>query len=226
MKAKEKSSTTSDFAKGSTKRDALQVTANGIIPLLFALGYFLFELLPNLVASHSNPHNPFDPLFIGVFVAFAVHTADTWATEIGILSNNPPRLVTNIRRRVDPGTSGGITLYGCTASLFGAVLVAIVYLISALIISSMTINDILLISFFLIIIGGFLGSVLDSFEGAAIQGIYFCKYCEKETETNPHQRCGNETTLYRGIQLINNDFVNLSSALILTSCISWIVLIF
>lgn len=224
MKAKEKSSTTSDFAKGSTKRDALQVIANGFIPLLFALGYFLFELLPNLSASHTNPHNPFDPLFIGVFVAFAVHTADTWATEIGILSKSSPRLVTNFRQRVDPGTSGGITLYGSSASLLGAVLIAAVFFVSALIISSSTINETLLLSFLLIIIGGFLGSILDSIEGAAIQGIYYCNHCEKETETNPHKRCGNETTLYRGIRLINNDFVNLSSALIVAFCSSLIVL--
>ncbi|MFX0125564.1 MAG: DUF92 domain-containing protein, partial [Candidatus Hodarchaeota archaeon] len=56
MKAKEKSSTTADFAKGSTKRDAMQVIANGIIPFLFALGYFLFELLSNIAASQTNPH--------------------------------------------------------------------------------------------------------------------------------------------------------------------------
>ena len=68
-----------------------------------------------------------------------------------------------------------------------------------------------------------MGSLLDSIEGAAIQGIYYCNHCEKETETNPHKRCGNETHLYRGIQLINNDFVNLSSALIVASCISLIL---
>ena len=224
MKAKEKAGTTSEFAKGSTKRDAMQVTANGVIPLLFALGYSLFELLPNLTSSHVNLHDPFDPFFIGVFVAFAVHTADTWATEIGILSKTYPRLVTNIRQRVDPGTSGGITVYGCFASLLGAILVATTYLISALIISPI-INQKLLISFLLIMLGGFSGSIVDSIEGASIQGIYYCNHCNKETETNLHKRCGNETTLSRGIRLINNDFVNLSSALLISLSISLIVLL-
>ncbi|UCG01684.1 MAG: DUF92 domain-containing protein [Candidatus Heimdallarchaeota archaeon] len=223
MKAKEKSSITSDFAKGSTKRDAIQVTANGIIPFLFAFGYFLFELLPNLAKSHMNPHNPFDPFFIGVFAAFAVHTADTWATEIGILSKSPPRLVTNIRQKVDPGTSGGITFYGSCASLLGASLIAAVYLLFAIITSLLSIETI--IFFFLIAIGGFLGSIIDSIEGAAIQGIYYCNDCKKETETNPHKRCGNETILHRGIQQINNDFVNLSSALIVTLFICLIILL-
>jgi len=226
MKAKEKSSRTSDFAKGSSKRDAIQVTANGIVPLLFAFGYFLFEVLPNLTSNHTNPHNPFNPLFIGVFLAFAVHTSDTWATEVGILSKKHPRLITNIRKKVDPGTSGGVTLYGCSASLLGAILVSTTYMISALILSSMVLNQKILIYSFLIVFGGFLGSIIDSIEGAAIQGIYYCDHCRKETETNPHKRCGNETRLYRGIQLINNDFVNLSSALIIAFSISLIFLFF
>jgi uncharacterized protein (TIGR00297 family) len=224
LKAKEKFNTTSDFAKGSTKRDAVQVIANGLIPLLFALGYAVSELLPNLITSNTTLTNPFNPFFIGVFVAFAVHTADTWATEIGILAKNPPRLVTNLRRKVDPGTSGGITINGCLASLFGGVLIALVYSI-ALVFTSPTIaiNGKGIIIFFLISIGGFFGSILDSIEGATIQGIYYCDHCKKETETNPHKRCGNETTLYRGDKRINNDFVNMSSALFITSCISLIV---
>ena len=226
LKAKEKQITTPDFAKGSSKRDAMQVIANGIIPLLFAFGYFFFEVSPNLAFNHTNPHDPFSPLFIGVFVAFAVHTADTWATEIGILSKKRPRLVTKLRQSVDPGTSGGITLDGCFASLLGASLVATTYLISVFIISSVGITQILLVSFNLIAAGGFLGSITDSIEGAAIQGIYYCDYCKKETESNPHKRCGNETRLYRGIQQINNDFVNLSSALILALGISLIILLF
>lgn len=223
LKAKEKQITTSNFAKGSSKRDALQVIANGIIPLLFAFSYFFFEVFPNLTSNHTNPHDPFSPLFIGVFVAFAVHTADTWATEIGILSKKRPRLVTNLRQSVEPGTSGGITLNGCLASLFGASLIATTYLISVLIISLEGINQKLLVFTIIVVIGGFLGSIIDSIEGAAIQGIYYCDHCEKETESNPHKRCGNETRLYRGIKIFNNDFVNLSSALILAFSISLII---
>lgn len=224
MKAKEKSNTTIDFAKGSAKRDAMQVIANGFIPLLFAFGYVLFELLPKIVESDTILHNPNNPLFIGVFIAFAVHTADTWATEIGILSKKPPRLVTNLRRIVDPGTSGGITLNGCLASIFGGVLIGIIYFFAIVISFPPTaINGQIIIILFLIIVGGFSGSVLDSIEGATIQGIYYCNHCKKETETNPHKRCGNETTLYRGNRLINNDFVNLSSALLVTCFISLLV---
>lgn len=227
MKVNEKYSASMDFAKGSTKRDTMQVIANGFIPLLFALGYAIFALLPNIIKSTATPHDPTNPFFVGVFVAFAVHTADTWATEIGILSKKPPRLVTNIKQTVKPGTSGGITIIGSLASLFGSILIAAVYLISYIVTNStMAINRQGISILILIIIGGFSGSILDSLEGATIQGIYYCNHCEKETETNPHKRCGNETTLHRGNWRINNDFVNLSSALIVTCFVTLIISLF
>ena len=227
LKVEEKFDTTLGFAKGSTQRDAMQVIANGLVPLLFAFGYAAFELWSNLMASNTTLHNPSSPFFIGVFVAFSVHTADTWATEIGILSKKSPRLITNLRQSVNPGTSGGITINGCFASFFGGGVIAVVYLAAAAITSPTTVIDgrtIIIIS--LITIGGFSGSMLDSIEGATIQGIYYCNYCEKETETNPHRRCGKETTLYRGNQLFNNDFVNLSSALVVSCVISLIAIMF
>lgn len=215
VKAKEKSVATLDFEKGTPKRDSIQVIANGIIPLLFTLSYALFEVLPNLVDSNITFYNPMSPFFVGVFLSFAVHTADTWATEIGILSKTPPRLVTKLSKEVNPGTSGGITIVGCIASLFGGILISVVYLIAVLISTAIVIERMIIISF-IIILGGFLGSIIDSIEGATIQGIYYCNHCEKETESNPHKRCGNNTVLCRGNQQINNDFVNLSSALVIS----------
>jgi uncharacterized protein (TIGR00297 family) len=222
VKETEKLKATLDFEKGSTKRDAVQVVANGLIPLFFALAYGLFELFPNLSASNSIYYNPYSPYFIAVFVAFAVHTADTWATEIGILSKSNPRLVTNLHKKVLPGTSGGITFIGSAASLLGSILIAIIYLVVS-VVPTFVITGNLFVTFVLIIIGGFMGSILDSIEGATIQGIYFCDNCGKETEANPHKRCGNETRLSRGIQLINNDLVNLSSTIIVTCVIMLII---
>lgn len=220
VKTNEKSDTVMEFAKGSSQRDALQVVANSLVPFLFAIGYGVTEFLPKLIDSNVTQHNPLNPFFIGVFVAFAVHTADTWATEIGILSKRSPRLITNLHKIVARGTSGGITIDGCAASIFGAGLVAIVYLaIVILAFPNVIINGRVIMIICIIAIGGFLGSIIDSIEGASIQGIYYCNYCEKETETNPHKRCGNETLLSRGFALINNDLVNMSSALVMTICI-------
>jgi uncharacterized protein (TIGR00297 family) len=226
MNVKEKTSLNLDFEKGSTKRDAMQVIANGIVPLLFVISYAITEIIPNIIKTSLIPHNPLNPFFIGVFVAFAVHNADTWATEIGILSKRTPRLITRLKEKVPPGTSGGVTLDGIIASILGSLLLGFVFVGAVMIFNPLSITSVnVIIALSLIVIGGLAGSIIDSIEGATIQGIYYCNYCNKETESNPHPRCLKTTTLYRGNKRINNDFVNLSSALLIASCIVFLIFI-
>lgn len=227
MKTKEKRSITLDFEKGSSQRDAKQVFANSLVPALFVIGYALFELIPSLSETGNLIVDPFNPLFIAVFASFAVHNADTWATEIGILSKRSPRMIINPKMTVKPGTSGGVTINGLTASLLGGALLALIYFFIVIIFTFTSIFNLQLLSIsFIIIIAGLLGSIIDSIEGATIQGIYFCEKCNKETESNPHPRCGSKTNFHRGSRYINNDFVNLTSALLVSSLVFIIVVTF
>lgn len=65
------------------------------------------------------------------------------------------------------------------------------------------------ISFIIIILSGFLGSLIDSILGASIQVKYKCEKCKKITERKEH--CGKETNYYKGIKWIDNNLVNLLS---------------
>lgn len=224
MKTKEKRNIILDFEKGSSQRDAHQVIANSFVPALFVIGYALFKLIPRLIETGSLIVDPFNPFFIAVFASFAVHNADTWATEIGILSKCSPRMIINPKLTVNPGTSGGVTINGLTASLLGGALLALVYFFIVIIFTFTSIFSLqLLYTTVIIIIAGLLGSIIDSIEGATIQGIYFCEKCNKETESNPHPRCGSKTRFHRGNGYINNDFVNLTSALLVSSLVFIIV---
>jgi hypothetical protein len=71
-----------------------------------------------LPPPHSHPHPPthFPPPLPG-------HTS---ASEIGILSPSPPRLLTT-GRRVPPGTNGAVTWLGSAASAAGGAIVGIAY---------------------------------------------------------------------------------------------------
>ncbi|MBI5653954.1 MAG: DUF92 domain-containing protein [Chloroflexi bacterium] len=173
------------FQKGH-RRDLGQVLANGGVGALTAFAYAI------------NPH----PLFFVAFVgALATVNADTWATELGVLSKSPPRLITT-GRVVAVGTSGGVTLLGTSIALCGALLIGIV----ASPFSNLSILSIATIS-------GLLGSLFDSLLGATVQAIYFCDRDQKETESRVH-RCGRATRLMRGWWWLDNDGVNfLASAL-------------
>ena len=89
-------------------RTAGQVIANGLVAAILAVW---FGIAPSLEVITA---------FAG---AIAAATADTWATEVGLLSPSPPRLITTWRR-VQAGTSGGVTLLGTAVGAAGASLIA------------------------------------------------------------------------------------------------------
>src|SRR5690606_9625416 len=128
------------YEKSGT-RDAGQVWANGGIGLLLCIIYLFYSDAALLYA------------YIGVMAAV---TADTWATEIGALSKSSPRSIITLKI-VKPGTSGGVTLLGCGASLAGGILIGLTaYLIDGTLQHSIWIGA----------VAGLLGSLIDSLIGA------------------------------------------------------------
>jgi uncharacterized protein (TIGR00297 family) len=185
------------FAKGG-RRDLAQAMANGGVGALIALLYALLGGPPLLLA-----------FFVGVM---ATVTADTWATELGVLSPHRPRLITN-GQPVEPGTSGGISLLGSSAAAAGGLLIGIVMLISVSVgqgITGQPLNS----AWWLLpaaLLGGLGGAMADSLLGATVQAIY--RYPSgKETERTVG-RDGTPNSFVRGWRWMNNDMVNLLSSL-------------
>jgi uncharacterized protein (TIGR00297 family) len=178
------------FSKGSS-RDWGQVLANG------GLGTLLV-IIASLVDVEQTVNSW---AWIAYAGAIAAVNADTWATELGVLNPTPPRLITN-GKPVEPGTSGGISLYGTLATLAAA---AVIGLAGA----AFPLEDNWLVFLGSITLGGLSGSLCDSLLGATIQAIYHCPTCQKETERHPQHSCGTETRQVRGLRWLNNDFVNL-----------------
>jgi uncharacterized membrane protein len=135
----------------------------------------------------------------------ATVTADTWATELGTLSKQPPRLITS-RRVVAVGTSGGVSLLGTVISLAGGVLIG---LAAGLMGWGVGVGGTAVIG----AISGLTGSLFDSLLGATVQQIYTCDVCQKDTERKVHT-CGQATRPLRGWSWLNNDLVNLMASVV------------
>ena len=175
------------YSKGH-ERDAGQVLGNGAMAALFA----------GLHASYPESIVP----WIGFAASLAAVNADTWATELGVLNPSPPRLITDLRKRVEKGTSGGVSLFGTFASLLGSSLIAF---LAALLTDHWSL-------FLLITFAGLAGSLFDSFLGATVQAMYYCPTDKNETERHPLHTCGRETVHIRGWKWLNNDWVNFACA--------------
>lgn len=177
-------------AKG-LRRNGIQVLANGGVGalLVLLLGTYPEQIWPWIAYAGS----------------MAAVNADTWATELGVLSRHAPRLVTT-GQTVERGISGGITLVGTLATLGGALLIA---LLTGLYSPEGLFGKTLLV----ITAAGVAGSLFDSLLGASLQAIYHCPHCAMETERHPLHSCGATTHLARGWPWIDNDMVNFLNAI-------------
>lgn len=181
-----------DINEKSGARDYIQVIANGGLGLIYASLYYLTK----------------NSLFIFAYAAsFSSANADTWSSEVGVLSkNNPISIITF--KKAEKGTSGAVSLLGFTASILGSGFIGVIFFIGYILSFGWNIN----LPYFTIfvIITGFLGSIIDSYLGALIQAKYRCKVCRKITEKQIHH---NEPTEHiHGFKFINNDVVNFSSS--------------
>ena len=175
-----------DVVEKGGNRDAWQVMANGgLFASLAIVSLFSDSVLIQAAAAG----------------ALAASTADTWATEIGTLSQSMPRSLLS-RKVVPPGTSGGVTSIGIIASFAGAAFIAVIAMLL----------DWPLVSVWGALAGGFSGSLIDSILGASLQSKRWCERCHHGTERAIHT-CGTKSIHAGGIRWLNNDLVNLLSSL-------------
>lgn len=184
-RALEREAIAGGIAAKSDRRDAWQVIANGGVFAVAAVGVAVGDAATWQAVGAG---------------AIAAATADTWSTEVGTLLGGRPRdIVTGAE--VAPGTSGGVTVAGSTATLCGALLAGLV---------AMWLDWSVPVA--AVLTGGIAGSVADSLLGATVQERRQCDTCQKPTERAVHG-CGNVTTWRGGWRWMTNDAVNLAATM-------------
>ncbi len=177
----------------SGQRDIWQVLANGGVPGLLVIVWSFY------------PHDLVYLFYVG---ALAAVMADTWSTEIGVLSKQEPVSVITFKK-VDMGTSGGITLLGTLGGLLGASILVFTGWLSGPHSSPAIIGSKEII---VLVAAGLLAGLIDSILGATVQAKFRCAECKKITEKKVH--CNDITTQHdSGYRWINNDVVNLFCAI-------------
>ena len=152
-------------------RGGSNVISNGIVPAVVAVCYSLNLLSP-------------EQALVAFTTSIGAATADTMASEIGVLAPEPV-LITNPSQKVEPGTDGGISLEGTTASLLSAVSMSMLSFSAFVLMieenhafySSFEVDYLYISAFF-----GFFGSIIDSLLGATLEsreilgnnGVNFC----------------------------------------------------
>jgi len=185
--AQRKKSVSEKFQK-SSRRDLGQVLGNGALAGVLVVLWYL------------QPEPLWYFLYLG---AIAAVTADTWATEIGVLSSKPPRLVTS-GRVVATGTSGAISNLGLMGAVLGAVCIAGIGWAVQL---REPVFQFGLPGVALITAGGVVAHLIDSLLGATIQAQQFCAVCNKVSEKKG-ECCGVERQPHSGWRWVDNDIVN------------------
>ncbi|MFP4643899.1 MAG: DUF92 domain-containing protein [Spirochaetales bacterium] len=174
-------------AKGG-RRDGWQVLAN-VAPAAIAAIVFIHTGATSAIRVYA--------------AVMAAATADTWSSEIGVLSNTPPVSILTLKPSL-PGLSGAISTLGLVAGGAGALVASGFTALTALATGTPTTEALVV---FLIGLGlGVAGTLIDSLLGAAAQVQY--RTSDGMLTERPNDPAGVAHTIARGLPWVTNDVVN------------------
>ncbi|KAI8633747.1 integral membrane protein DUF92-domain-containing protein [Xylariaceae sp. FL1651] len=172
---------------GEGPRTHVQVLANSLMASILSLLHtYQLSQRRDAILSGQKPEGSYcygwggDLLVVGIIANYAAVCADTFSSELGILSRTEPRLITSLNlRKVPRGTNGGVTLWGLFAGFLGSMIIVTTSLMFLPMCGDHTSGKVgggepwtmsqKVIFAWGITIWGTLGSLLDSFLGGWLQ---------------------------------------------------------
>ncbi|KAL3845317.1 hypothetical protein ACJIZ3_002720 [Penstemon smallii] len=199
-----------DFKEGG-QRNWTQVLYNsGIASLLVLVAWKLVGTQDSCLNSKESSH--MTSLIGGIIGHYCCSNGDTWSSELGILSNEQPRLITTFKP-VKRGTNGGVTKAGLVAAAGGGSVIGLTFVLIGFFTTScpfdIALKQLLIIP--LSALAGLCGSVIDSLLGATLQYSGFCSVRNKVVG-----KPGPTVKRISGLSILDNNAVNLVSILLTT----------
>lgn len=203
-----------DFKEGG-QRNWIQVLSNsGIATLLVLIAWKLTGSQD--ICLDSNESREMTCLIGGIIGHYSCCNGDTWSSELGILSDDQPRLITTFKP-VRKGTNGGVTKAGLLAATVAGAVIGLTFVVIGIFTTScefiVALKQLLVVP--ISAISGLSGSVIDSLLGATLQFSGFCRVRNKVVS-----RPGPTVKKISGLGILDNNAVNIVSILLTTALTS------
>ncbi|XP_022987828.1 protein PGR [Cucurbita maxima] len=208
-----------DFKEGG-QRNWIQVLFNsGIATVLAVLIWKITGWQDKCLDSKDS--GIVTALIGGILGHYSCCNGDTWSSELGILSDATPRLITTFKP-VRKGTNGAVTKAGLLAATAAGAVIGLTFVLlgffTAKCADGTALKQLLVIP--LAAVAGLCGSVIDSLLGATLQFSGFCTVRNKVVG-----KPGPTVKKISGLNILDNNAVNLVSVL-LTSMLTSIACIY
>lgn len=205
-----KRSIDADFKEGG-QRNWIQVLSNsGIATLLVLIVWMMTRSQDKCLDPKES--QLLTSLIGGVIGHYSCCNGDTWSSELGILSDAQPRLITTLKP-VRRGTNGGVTKAGLLAAAAAGSIIGLTFVLIGFF-TTRCAYDVALKQLLVIPISalaGLCGSVIDSLLGATLQFSGFCSVRNKVVG-----KPGPTVKRISGLSILDNNGVNLVSILLTT----------
>ncbi|XP_031093911.1 protein PGR [Ipomoea triloba] len=203
-----------EFKEGG-QRNWIQVLFNsGIATVLALISWKLIGSQDKCL--DSNDSYLVTSLIGGIIGHYCCCNGDTWSSELGILSDDQPRLITTFKP-VKRGTNGGVTRAGLLAAAAAGSVIGVTFVLLGFLTTkctySVALKQLLVIP--LSALAGVFGSLVDSLLGATLQFSGFCTIRNKVVS-----KPGPTVKKISGLSVLDNNAVNLVSILITSAVFS------
>ncbi|CAL9144899.1 protein PGR-like [Musa acuminata AAA Group] len=210
MGEEKKRSIDEDFKEGG-QRNWIQVLANSSLATILVMVFVTVTGGQDTCLDTKNSKF-LTGLIGGIIGHYACCNGDTWSSEIGILSNAQPRLITTFKT-VRKGTNGAVSVQGLVAATAAGLLIGLTCVIVGLLTAECATDAVLnqLLAIPIAAAAGLGGSLIDSLLGATLQFSGYCTVRKKVVGKRAPT-----VIKISGTDVLDNNAVNAVSVLLTT----------